>query len=162
MFTVQHAGDRPLVLLTPKYLHHHRPATSALHDMTSGTFFNRVIDDGKVTPPCSPLLLLCTCYGKPCRAGNAFPPLQGSDNTRHRSHHPATGEPYLLPPHRIRRVILCTGQMYYRLRCACAHSQPLQYLLGPLRDQQSAAGTQKPLCGILAATRAERQRSETS
>jgi len=35
------------VLLTPKYLHHHRPATSALEDMTSGTFFNRVIDDGK-------------------------------------------------------------------------------------------------------------------
>ena len=37
------------MLLTPKYLHHHRPATSALHDMTSGTFFNRVIDDGKVS-----------------------------------------------------------------------------------------------------------------
>ena len=44
-----HGADRPLVLLTPKYLHHHRPATSALHDMTSGTFFNRVIDDGKVS-----------------------------------------------------------------------------------------------------------------
>ena len=35
-----------------------------------------------------------------------------------------TGEPYLLLPHRIRRVILCTGQMYYRLRCAFAHSPP--------------------------------------
>jgi len=42
---------RPLVLLTPKYLHHHRPATSALEDMTSGTFFNRVIDDGKARRP---------------------------------------------------------------------------------------------------------------
>ena len=39
---------KPLVLLTPKYLLHHRPATSALVDFSVGTFFNRVIDDGKV------------------------------------------------------------------------------------------------------------------
>ncbi|KAK9823055.1 hypothetical protein WJX81_005034 [Elliptochloris bilobata] len=77
---------KPLVLMTPKYLHHHRPATSTLHDMTSGTFFNRVIDDGKV-----------------------------SDNTRHRSRHPVTGELFLLPPDRIRRIVLCAGQFYYRL-----------------------------------------------
>lgn len=43
--------QKPLVLLTPKYLLHHRPATSALKDFTAGTFFNRVIDDGKVCPP---------------------------------------------------------------------------------------------------------------
>lgn len=42
--------QKPLVLLTPKFLLHHRPATSALHDFTTGTFFNRVIDDGKVSP----------------------------------------------------------------------------------------------------------------
>lgn len=42
--------QKPLVLLTPKYLLHHRPATSALQDFTTGTFFNRVIDDGKVRP----------------------------------------------------------------------------------------------------------------
>ena len=42
---------KPLVLLTPKWLLHHRPATSALADFTAGTFFNRVIDDGKVTKP---------------------------------------------------------------------------------------------------------------
>ena len=41
---------KPLVLLTPKWLLHHRPATSALADFTTGTFFNRVIDDGKVFP----------------------------------------------------------------------------------------------------------------
>ena len=40
--------QKPLVLLTPKFLLHHRPATSALQDFTTGTFFNRVIDDGKV------------------------------------------------------------------------------------------------------------------
>ena len=42
---------KPLVLLTPKYLLHHRPATSALADFTVGTFFNRVIDDGKASTP---------------------------------------------------------------------------------------------------------------
>lgn len=40
---------KPLVLLTPKYLLHHRPATSALADLTVDTFFNRVIDDGKAS-----------------------------------------------------------------------------------------------------------------
>jgi 2-oxoglutarate dehydrogenase E1 component len=57
--------------------------------MTIGTFFNRVIDDGKA-----------------------------SDNTRHLAVNPATGRPYLLPPGQIRRVVLCTGQIYYQLsRC---------------------------------------------
>ena len=76
----------PLVLFTPKYLLHHRPASSALRDLTVGTFFNRVIDDGK-----------------------------SSDNSRHMAVHPATGEPYQLPPAAIRRVVLCTGQLYYQL-----------------------------------------------
>ena len=54
--------QKPLVLLAPKYLLHHRPATSALKDFTTGTFFNRVIDDGKVIPclagiPASAVLL---------------------------------------------------------------------------------------------------------
>lgn len=40
--------QKPLVLLTPKFLLHHRPATSALSDFATGTHFNRVIDDGKV------------------------------------------------------------------------------------------------------------------
>ena len=70
---------------TPKYLHHHRPATSALQDMTTGTFFNRLIDDGK-----------------------------GSDNTRHLAHDKA-GRPFLQPPAEIVRVILCCGQIYYHL-----------------------------------------------
>lgn len=40
--------DKPLILFTPKHLLHHRPATSALEDFTTGTYFNRVIDDSKV------------------------------------------------------------------------------------------------------------------
>lgn len=47
---------KPLVLLTPKYLLHHRPATSALVDFTVGTFFNRVIDDSKARAPTLHLL----------------------------------------------------------------------------------------------------------
>lgn len=70
---------KPLVLMTPKcafwcllacscprgclrmgfkvcacgrYLLHHTPATSALRDFAVGTFFNRVIDDGKVRRWC--------------------------------------------------------------------------------------------------------------
>ena len=41
--------QKPLILLTPKHLLHHRPATSALSDFSANTFFNRVIDDGKVS-----------------------------------------------------------------------------------------------------------------
>ncbi|WIA12981.1 hypothetical protein OEZ85_006593, partial [Tetradesmus obliquus] len=77
---------KPLVLFTPKYLLHHRPCSSALRDFTIGTFFNRVIDDGKA-----------------------------SDNTRHLAMNPATGQPYLRPAEAIRRVVLCTGQIYYQL-----------------------------------------------
>lgn len=37
------------------------------------------------------------------------------DNTRHRSHDPTTGKPYLVPNHHIRRVVMCSGQVYYAL-----------------------------------------------
>lgn len=40
---------------------------------------------------------------------------QVSDNTRHLARHPKTGEPFLLPADQIRRVVLCSGQIYYAL-----------------------------------------------
>lgn len=73
-------------MMSPKYLLHHSPCTSALSDFSTGTFFNRVIDDGKI-----------------------------SDNTRHLSVNRRTGEPFLLPAKQIQRVILCSGQIYYHL-----------------------------------------------
>lgn len=76
----------PLIMLTPKYLLHHKPCTSALADFGPAKFFNRVITDGKQ-----------------------------ADNTRHLASSSRTGEGFLLPPSEIRRVIMCTGQAYYHL-----------------------------------------------
>ena len=77
---------KPLVVMSPKWLLHHRPCTSAFEDFGPDSRFTRVIDDG-----------------------------QERDNTRHRSHHPVTGLPFLLPEDQIQRVILCSGQIYYHL-----------------------------------------------
>ena len=76
---------KPLVLMTQKYLLHHRPCTSALADFSNGSFFNRVIDDGKT-----------------------------SDNTRHLGTD-AEGNSYIVEPKRVRRVIACSGAIYYKL-----------------------------------------------
>ncbi|CAG9461158.1 unnamed protein product [Pedinophyceae sp. YPF-701] len=78
---------KPLIVAAPKFLLHHTPCTSDIQDFAPGTFFHRVIDDG---------------------SGIA-------DNTRHRAYNPTTGESYLYENERIRRVILCTGQVYYSL-----------------------------------------------
>jgi len=81
---------KPLVVAAPKRLHVHGPATSALSDLGAGSRWHRVIADGDAL----------------------------SDNTRHRSRHPTTGEPFLLPDERVRRVLLCSGQIYYALSAA--------------------------------------------
>ena len=78
--------DKPLVVFAPKFLLHHRLARSDLSDFTTGTHFFRVIDDGAP-----------------------------GDNTRHLGLHPVTQEQYNLPPTSIRRVVLCSGQIYYAL-----------------------------------------------
>lgn len=81
---------KPLVVAAPKRLHVHGPATSALSDLSAGSRWHRVISDGD----------------------------EFSDNTRHRSRHPATGESFLLPGDQVRRVLLCSGQVYYSLSAA--------------------------------------------
>ncbi len=43
------------------------------------------------------------------------PGMQVSDNMRYLNVHQKTGEPFLLPAEAIRRVVLCTGQIYYAL-----------------------------------------------
>ena len=77
---------KPLVVAAPKWLHSHRHATSALADLGAGTYFRRVIEDGDT-----------------------------ADNTRHRATHPATGAAFSVPPHAVRRVLLCSGPIYYHL-----------------------------------------------
>lgn len=81
---------KPLVVAAPKRLHVHGPATSALSDLSAGSRWHRVIADGD----------------------------EFSDNTRHRSRHPVTGESFLLPDEQVRRVLLCSGQIYYSLSAA--------------------------------------------
>ena len=76
----------PLVILTPKFLLHHKPCTSALADFGPTKFFNRVITDGK-----------------------------NADNTRHLLKDKQTGQDILVAPPAMRRVIMCTGQAYYHL-----------------------------------------------
>ena len=41
--------SKPLVVLTPKALHHHRPCVSSLHQMTTGTFFRRCISESALS-----------------------------------------------------------------------------------------------------------------
>ena len=81
---------KPLVVAAPKRLHFHKPATSALADLGAGSRWHRVIADGDAL----------------------------SDNTRHRARHPATGEAFLVPDAEVRRVLLCSGQIYYSLSAA--------------------------------------------
>eukprot|EP01147_Barroeca_monosierra_P005480 gene5480-7180_t len=42
-------------------------------------------------------------------------PCTSADNTRHLSRHPTTGERYLKDNDSVRRVIICSGQVYYKL-----------------------------------------------
>ena len=83
------AAVKPLIVAAPKRLHVHAPATSALGDLGPGTRFARVIDDGAA-----------------------------ADNTRHRAAHPTTGDPFMVPPDQVRRLLLVSGQLYYALSAA--------------------------------------------
>lgn len=78
--------SKPCVIFSPKYLLHHRPCTSALADFENPNFFKRVIDEYSL-----------------------------GDNTRHRGVNPATGEAYRVPPGEVRKVVVCSGQIYYKL-----------------------------------------------
>ncbi len=78
---------KPLILAAPKWMHAHSHATSSLADLGAGTHFRRVIEDGD----------------------------PGADNTRHRATHPGTGEAFSVPPASVRRVLLCSGPIYYHL-----------------------------------------------
>lgn len=41
--------------------------------------------------------------------------MQASDNTRHLAHHPRTGAAFTVPAPQVRRVLLCSGGVYYLL-----------------------------------------------
>ena len=54
--------------------------------MGTGSFFRRIIDDNNA-----------------------------ADNTRHRGSNPTTGELLIVPPSDVKRVVMCSGQIYYKL-----------------------------------------------
>lgn len=80
--------DKPLILLTAKWLHHHGPCTSDLEGMGPGTWFRRIIPENS-------------------NANN----LQRNERTRFR----------LAPRDDIKRIILCSGKIFYELHHARSH-----------------------------------------
>lgn len=44
--------SKPVVVMSPKYLLHHKPCVSKLADMAPGTYFRRVIADGDIADNC--------------------------------------------------------------------------------------------------------------
>ncbi|GJP75074.1 hypothetical protein CLOP_g5569 [Closterium sp. NIES-67] len=93
--------SKPLVVMAPKYLLHHKPCASPLSHFTSGTFFQPVIADG-----------------------------DAGDNMSH-----AHGD-MLMPPGKMKRLVLCSGKIYYSL--AHARRARKQWDVGLMRIEQIA------------------------
>ncbi|CAI5956691.1 unnamed protein product [Closterium sp. NIES-64] len=93
--------SKPLVVMSPKYLLHHKPCASPLSHFTSGTFFQPVIADGDI-----------------------------GDNMRH------LHADKLLPPGEMKRLVLCSGKIYYSL--AHARRARKQWEVGLMRIEQLA------------------------
>ncbi|CAI5993620.1 unnamed protein product [Closterium sp. NIES-65] len=93
--------SKPLVIMSPKYLLHHKPCASPLSHFTSGTFFQPVIADGDI-----------------------------GDNMRH------LHADKLLPPGEMKRLVLCSGKIYYSL--AHARRARKQWEVGLMRIEQLA------------------------
>jgi 2-oxoglutarate dehydrogenase E1 component len=91
---------KPLILMTPKSLLRHRRAVSRLDEMGPDTTFHRLLWDDAQSPPPNP----------PPQAGegrsNNPPPLAGEGRE---------GVIKLVPDDKIRRVVLCSGKVYYDL-----------------------------------------------
>ncbi|CAI5466332.1 unnamed protein product, partial [Closterium sp. Yama58-4] len=93
--------SKPLVVMSPKYLLHHKPCASPLSHFTSSTFFQPVIADGDI-----------------------------GDNMRH------LHADKLLPPSKMKRLVLCSGKIYYSL--AHARRARKQWDVGLMRIEQLA------------------------
>lgn len=79
--------------MTPKLLLHHTKATSPVADFVNGSFFQRLIVDYHPEGP----------------------PYGAGDNTRSLT---SKKKSYFVHPDKVRRVILCTGQVFYFLDTA--------------------------------------------
>lgn len=83
--------NKPLVVMSAKWLLHHRACVSHINDMTTGTFFQRVILEG----------------------GRGDNMSQRNKGTNERDNEEE--ENNLLDPLKIRRVLFCSGKVFYHL-----------------------------------------------
>jgi len=81
---------KPLIIMAPKSLYQHPEAISPKADFETNSFFQRIIVDWHPKGP---------RYGI-------------RDNTRSKN---CTRGPYFVHPNKVRRVIMCTGQVFYFL-----------------------------------------------
>ena len=82
--------NKPLVVMSGKWLLHHRACVSSLNDMTTGTFFQRVILERSLGDNLTHVIE------------------DGVDNESIKKYE-------LLKPSQIRRVIFCSGKIFYNL-----------------------------------------------
>jgi 2-oxoglutarate dehydrogenase E1 component len=89
---------KPLAVMTSKWLLHHSPCTSPLSDFAPGSFFRRVIREGH-------------------SGDNMRSPLSKNKKKKTEAGTEAAGaETFaLVPPTQIRKVIFCSGKVFYHL-----------------------------------------------
>ena len=114
---------KPLVVAAPKRLHHHGPATSALADCGPGTSFTRVIDDGGAADntrhrAVNPETGRSGWVGRGTTLERREATKQTARPTTLHSHPRHPGAAYNVPPTSVRRLLLCSGQVFYSLTAA--------------------------------------------
>jgi 2-oxoglutarate dehydrogenase complex dehydrogenase (E1) component-like enzyme len=93
---------KPLVVMSPKWLLHHKPCASELQDMGPGTFFQRVIIEGGRGDNMAAAAHRFRTDGN--HAGN-------SESAEQNKNAAPAGKKKLVEPSKIRRIIFCSGKV---------------------------------------------------
>jgi hypothetical protein len=95
--------------MTSKWLLHHSPCTSPLSDFAPGSFFRRVIREGHSGDNMRPPLAKDKRGGKGVQGADTGAPGVGDGAQGAEEKHA------LFPPAKIRKVIFCSGKIFYHL-----------------------------------------------